>query len=342
MRSLAEPADVDSTLLRNQIDLCFLKAMAVARDQMENGMDVRNFDDDSLHSNPNNMKARAGVLPPKNFVHPSNGSRPPRPGNVRGIRSGKNINGPRNPAGMKPSRNHRLNNRMYGGYHDQSMMMQPMQQGFYPPQFNPGYHHGGYMHGHYMPPQSLNNSMNTMYGWNNPYGGNDYSNLNMSMTSEYDHYGGTQFEPSIDYEASFHLKCDESIANTSIGSHNNFEFPHYIHHGAAHNFSQPHESNVNASFDEASFNGAEVTNMQTPSKNPRPANIGTPSSPSWAHLHTVPGLNTPLAHHGPQMFDFAHVNQNMAGNGVRSHPNFMNAKPLLINHNYNHFPQVRF
>ena len=331
MRSMTEPTDVDSPLLRNQIDKCFLKAMAAARDQMENGTLECKKNEERLHADygSSKMKGRASF---SSYASSSNSgnNRPPRNGGVRGSRS--NRNNPRNGGGMNnQNRSQRGNNRMYNPYHEQSMMMQ--QQGYYqqPPHYPDPYNHGAYVPNHYMS-QSMNN---TICGWNNHYGGNDYSNMNVSMGSEWgqQYYGN----PHFDHEASFQIKCDDSVANTSLASHNNFE-------GSQHSVQfvgqppVPHQvltSTSNTSFDEASQNGAEVTKttMQTPSKNE--ANIGkVQNSPSWAHLHQVPGVTTP----GTQ-----HRNPMCGGNvpdatQFQQHQNWLNAKPLLINHTYQPFP----
>lgn len=347
MRSLSEPSDVNSPLLKNQIDKCFLIAMAAARDKMENGaQETRNHEDTTASSDFTAQKQKDRV---GNYKFTSNnGNKPPRYGVMRGSRSNRNANGHMMPNKHWRSQHH-ANNRMYG-YHDQNMMMQPqIQQGYYPAQFNPGYH-GGYVPNHYMH-QSMSS---TICGWNQPYGGNDFSNLNISMSSEWDQqqYYGNQFDPSMDHDVSIHFKCDDSVANTSIASQNHFEAPQHAPH-PVYNLTQLQEqsgspnvkinsetrNNTNNSFDEASLNGNEVAPMQTPSKQPSPANLATPASPSWAHLHTVPGVTTPLAQHGHHMFDASQANR---GNGaVRGNPNWVNnAKPLLISHSYNHFPQV--
>ena len=363
MRSLIEPADVDSSLLRSQIDRCFLKAMAAAREQMENsGYDSKPYEEASVNSeiSATNSKVRSGVVPNQSFATTSNGSRPPRYGG-RGSRTIKNNNGHRNLNGQNKQWRGRGANRMYGTYmpQDQSMLMQPhMQQGMYNPYFNHSYA-GGYVPSHYVH-QSMNNSI---CGWNHPYGGNDYSNLNMSVSGEWDQqYYGNQYDVSMDTDPSFY-KCDESIANTSIASLNHFEGAQYVSH-----FPVPHNvmhrqdngasisgqersmpNSANASFDESSTNGNDAAiTMQTPSKERSNANIGTPASPSWAHLHTVPGLATPVTQHGPSshhMIDNSETRQNnrMGANaGMRASSNWMNAKPLLINPNFNQFPQVRF
>lgn len=341
MRSLAEPTDVDSALLRNQIDICFLKAMAAERDQME-AIDMRCHDEPSVNSNAGfiSVNGRTGNSSTQSFAMQSNGSRPPRHGGVRGSRSTRGAIVQRMP-NNRQWRNQRNNNRMHSGYHDPNMMIPPhMQHGYYPPHFNHVYH-GGYAPNQYMQP-SLNH---TIYGWNNPYGGNDYSNLHNSMSTNYDYYHGSHFEPSMEHEQSFNIKCDDSVANTSIASHNNFEGTHFSYNVTGHNLNQLHDNSImhsaNASFDEASLNAPEPTNMQTPSKHFGATNFGTPDSPSWAHLQSVPGLTTPVTHHGHHMIsqDNPSVSSNL---GIRTNQTFMNAKPLLINHNLNHYPpQVR-
>ena len=315
MRGLREPIDVDSALLRNQIDICFLKAMATARDQIENGrLETKSQEgSNNSYSAPANVKEEVnGIMRNQSFASRNSSCRPPRHGGSRGSRGGRNTK----MYGRSKQWQDQRHSHSYGLYHDQSMIMQHQphfQHGYYPPHFNPSYH-GGYVPNHFMH-QSLDNSI---MGWNNPYGGNDFSNLNMSMSSNYNLYA-TQLE----HDMSFHTRCDDSVANTSFASHNNFEGHQQI------------PTTVNASFDEASLNGAEVNNIQTPSKNSKP----TSSSPSWAHLHSVPGLNTPIAPHGPPMFEGPLANQN--NGNFRGIPSFANAKPLLINHTYNQFPQVR-
>ncbi len=365
MRSFMEPADVDSSLLRDQIDVCFLKAMAAARDQMENGRQ----DEGSLNSDrtaPKAVRTNESV-PNQNYAPSSLGCKPPRHGGARGSRANRNMNSSRmlNGGPSKQWRNQRRGgNRMYGGVpQDQSMMMQHhMQQGLYPPQYNTSFHsHGSYVPSHYLS-QSMNNSI---CGWNHPYGGNDYSNLNMSMSGmsgEWDQqYYGNHWDPSMDNDGSFHFRCDESIANTSIASTNHFDTMQQNPQIPVHNLTQGTESgrsdngppgvqdrmvpsSANGSFDEASLNSDNIA-MQTPSKDRRaPVVVGTPASPSWAHLHMVPGLATPVTQHGPSshhVFDGPEGHQTNGG-GMRGNNNWMNAKPLLINHNYNHYPQVSF
>ncbi len=368
MRSLVEPADVDSSLLRNQIDVCFLKAWKAQREQMENGGQERNIED-SQNCGDSKGKGRAEVLPNQSFASSTHSIRPPRHGGARGSRHNR-LNNSQRFNGHRQWRNQR-GNRMYGGYppQDQSMMMPPqIQHGMYPHHFDQSFH-GGYVPGHpYMQP-SMNSSI---IGWNHPYGGNDYSNLNISVSGEWDQYHGNQFDPSVEREPSFHVQCDDSVANTSVASFNHFEGPHqHAHMPPMHNFTQRHASassggslntkdqaisnSEHSSFDDNAEHANEPINttMQTPSKEVTKTKncpkIGTPASPSWAHLQMVPGLATPLTQHGvhaahripdgsEQCLNNA-VNHNSA---MRPISNFANAKPLFINPNFNHhFPQVR-
>jgi hypothetical protein len=367
MRSLTEPTDVDSPILRDQIDVCFLKALNAAREQMENG-ENRNYEENSVTSDFSapSSKARKNMNSNQSFASSAHGAKPPRYGGMRGSRSGRSVSSQSQRSLNSSNRRSRYSGhtRMYNGYptQDPNMMMPPphMQQGMYHPQYNPSYH-GGYVHGHYMP-QNVNN---TICGWNNHYGGNDFSNINMSMTSDYDpNYYVNQYDPSMDHEGSFYLRCDESVANTSIASFNQFEAPHHSSQASMQSYTQPNEqgsvenagsssiqampNSANASFDEASYNGdptAESMPMQTPCKDRKGANLGTPASPSWAHLHFVPGLGTPVAQHGHsahQLFDRsenAQNNANAGNGGMGGSSTWRNAQPLLIKNSYNHFPQ---
>lgn len=363
MRSLVEPADVDSPLLRDQIDVCFLKAWKAQRDQMENGGQERIYDD---NKNKSEYKAKGRAESNQSFMSSTNGSRPPRHGGSRGPRSNRMTNNQRFPHGSSRHWRHQRGNRMYGGYppHDQSMMMPPhMQHGMYhPPQYNPSFH-GSYVPGHYMS-QSMNNSI---VGWNHPYGGNDYSNLNISVSGEWDQFHGNQYDPSME-NGSFYGQCDDSVANTSVASFNNFEGAHFhtqvppvvptisqrqVSGGSINTTEQQGISNnEHGSFEGASNVAESITGtMQTPAKeaprNRNTPNLGTPASPSWAHLHMVPGLATPLTQQGGlsghQMTDGSEQSQNNGAkhnSGMRQNQNWANAKPLFINPNFNHhFPQ---
>ncbi len=364
MRSLVEPADVDSALLRNQIDVCFLKAWKAQKDQMENGGQERNYED---RSEASDLKSKGRADPNQSFASNTNGNRPPRHGTSRVSRNNRTHSNQKFSYGPnRQYRTHRGNRTMYGGYPPQNhnMMMAPqMQHGMYPPHFN-GSFHGGYVPGHYMQ-QSMNNSV---IGWNHPYGGNDYSNLNISASGEWDQFHGNQYDPLMENEASFYVHCDDSVTNASVASFNQFEVPHYNAHPPppVHTLNQRQVSNgsINqvmsnnsngSSFEEGGSNTNKqiTTTMHTPAKEaPKDKstnNIGTPASPSWAHLHMVPGLATPLGQNGgpsrqQQMPDGSEKNESNGpkhNSSIRPNSNWANAKPLLINPNFNHhFPQV--
>jgi len=189
-------------------------------------------------------------------------------------------------------------------------------------------------------------------------------NVSMSgmsgMSGEWDqqYYGNHWEQPLMDNEGSFHYRGDESVASASVASINHFEavqqhpqIPmHNLTQGTDNGKSENGSTNVqnktvagssNDSFDEASLASENIA-MQTPSKDRRAPSVSTPASPSWAHLHMVPGLTTPVApQHCPsphQTFDGAEGRQSNVG-VMRGNNNWMNAKPLLINHSYNHYPQ---
>ena len=360
MRSLSEPDDCDSALLRSQIDQCYLIAFKNQREQMENGGQERNYEE-SVEDFKNK---RTQGISNQSFVSSTNGSRPPRHGGSRGPRHNRMPHNQRFANGHHRQYRNQYGQRMYGGYppQDHSMMIPPhMHHGMYPPHFNQSFH-GGYVPGqHYMQP-----SMNTsMLGWVNNYGGNDYSNLNISVSAEWEQYNSNHFDPSMDYG-----HCDESIANTSVTSLNHFEPSHHhfppvppvqtidqrqVSNGTNNTNNEAISNTESGSFEDGTLNVPEqVTNtMQTPakeaSKKSNASIQGTPASPSWAHLHTVPGLATPLAHHGapsgPHVADGAENHQSSGvehNPGMRPNSNWVNPKSLFINPNYNnhHFPQV--
>lgn len=365
MRSLAEPLDVDSALLRNQIDVCFLKSWKAQKDLMENGAQERMYEDGSEASE---FKAKGRAEPNQSFASSNNGSRPPRHGGSRGSRYNNRMStNQRYSYGQhRHSRNQR-GNRMYGGYppHNHGMMMPPqMQHGMYAPPYNTSFH-GSYVPGHHYMHQSMNNSL---VGWNH-YGGNDYSNLNISASGEWDQFHGNQYDGVMEAEqGSFFAggsNCDDSVTNGSVASFHQFEgHPHYtgglprpppvpsldqrqVSNGSI-NQASSNNSNV-SSFEEGGSDEPTPSTMQTPAKEAArmnfAPNIGTPASPSWAHLHMVPGLATPLGQHGgpsgPHMHDGSEQNQSIRSNtGMRPNQNWANAKPLFINPNFNHhFPQ---
>ena len=368
MRSLIEPADVDSTLLRDQIDVCFLKAMAAARDQMENGgQENKHYDENPVISEFPAPKSKGR----NNSMSNMNGNRPPRHGGGRSSRSNRSVNSQRSSKfSNRQYRNHRGGNVVYSGYptQDPNMMIQPM----YHQPFNTSYngtfvHNNGSYAGHYMP-QSVNNSIHGCY---NGYGGNDQSNLNLSMSSEWDpqqqqqYYQG-QYDQPIENEGSIYVKCDESVASASIVSYANFEHMYcpsyppvhhltqqsegsYVEHSMPSTVTETMPDSANASFDEASLNGGNNTDtipMQTPCKGKSDAKNASPPSPPWSHLQMIPGVTTPMAQSAPAAHypvdgsESSQINGVNANGGIRANPNWASAQPLLINHNYNHYPQV--
>ena len=360
MRSLSEPDDCDSGLLRTQIAQCYLIAFKNQREQMENGGQERNYEEGAEGF----KNKRSQAMSNHSFVSSTNGSRPPRHGGSRVPRHNRMPNNQRFANGHHRQHRNQYGQRMYGGYppQDHSMMVPPhMQHGMYPPHFNQSFH-GGYVPVHHYMQPSMNTSM---LGWANNYGGNDYSNLNISVSAEWEQYNSNHFDPSMDYG-----QCDDSIANTSVTSYNYFEASHQnlasvppvhtiaqrqVSSGTNNTSSQAISNTESGSFEDGTLNVAErVTNtIQTPSKEaPKKNSVsiqGTPASPSWAHLNTVPGLATPSTHQGallgPHVSDGSENHQSSGfkhNPGMRSNSNWVNPKSLFINPNYNnhHFPQV--
>mmetsp|Transcript_33428 Transcript_33428/g.38915 ORF Transcript_33428/g.38915 Transcript_33428/m.38915 type:complete len:833 (+) Transcript_33428:334-2832(+) len=321
MRSLSEPSDVESSLLRDQIDICFLKSMQAAREQMNSGgqQSTRSVEEQSVHSDYSSQKsyARSAQIQNQSFTSMQSSSRPPRYGGNRGIRPIRNNYG--NRVHPKQYRNPRHNS-MYGAYSHPDPSMIPQQQ-----MFQPSYSYGNGYGGQYMHP-SVNGSF---CGWN-PYGGND---LSMSMSG--DSYLVNPYDRRMENESFY--RCDDSVTNVSIA-----EAPQYPNHVPVHNLthgSEGYEGNIvsfdgrqvsvpvsaNASFDETSSNGIVANDsMKTPCKARSDAIPATPPS-SCAHLFRgMPGLVTPVSHAPSHRM-------------VDTSSNYVEAKPLLINNNYNHY-----
>lgn len=335
MRTIIEPKDVDSPLLRDQIDQSFLKAMAAEKSQLASGADAYQRETYGENSAPNRRPSYSHEDTKRNPTKP--GSRPPRP-NLRGGRNSNRVPNGRKNFGGRQSRRQQPRNGYMGMNH---MVPQQMHHGMY----YGGPYQGGQMSGHYMPPHPENEYY---------YGG--WVQQPLPNVAEYDNtnYGGGEFSNAEQYYAPHHNGNMHSNGNMHPNGNWSQCPPTTDQEGAASVCSDRQANDDASQYSDQgmcepesvslSFIGPKVSNpvvtcktpsKQTPLKERTNSSITPgPPSPYWGHLTglAMSGLATPVdgrLSHSPH-YGFEHSGP--------SHGNNAHVKPLLIN-NYSHIRQ---
>lgn len=310
IRNLTEPTDVDSPLLRSQIDQSFLKAMAEAREQMKDGAQEqyvkRSDDTDSARDDAQSRSSRDTDA--SRFSH------------MKSPRS--RSNGNRTPGNQHDGRMMGIN-RSYSG--NWSVIDHPVPHGVYPHQFsyNPysGHHPTQYvpygswgMHGDHQSHMS-NEWGHPMH--NMPY----YNSWNGGMGSDRD----LPFYPPAGDSSVGH---NSGVVSVDTGGSRN----------ASHHFNQMHMSEQSGDIkaEDGSFHEVQNGIMQTPSKN-RNAD-GNPSSPYWGHLQyaAMAGIGTPGEGHQQRSANDVNDRGRWSNKKKGKSSGVKKAKPLLINSNYSY------
>ena len=324
MRNLGEPKDVESPLLRSQIDQSFLRAMAAAKEQMSSGGEEHHYSEKSYGE----KQYTSGPLPNQRRLvgvdslrHSSTkGNRPPRPSGRGGPRPPKGSSG-RNNTGTGTTQRRYPNNGYHNngypgpnnGYPGMNSMMapqmnMPMHQNMY--QYDP--YQAANQSAHYMPPHPEDEYYYGHGGgwvpgpeYDNP---NNYSYLDQSMVSQ-----------------------DMQYYQASDGSVHQGNWHPYMASGQDVSVCSNQGEDVSQCSDQVSQIGVpEGVSLSfigpnvTPSKDRRGGVTSAPQSPCWAHLHTLAmsGLVSPNGRQPPSYYENGHPH----GNGQ--------LKPLMIN-NFN-------
>lgn len=316
MRSLAEQTDVDSPLLRSQIDQSFLKAMAEAREQMKDGAqeqyskrveDTESLRDESQSGSSREVEQRGGrfnqMKSPRNK---NNGNRTPGSG-------GKHR--------QQDRMVHMSSNRSYSGNWPAAENHMP--PGPYPHHvpYNPypGHHPNQYMpYGGW----GISAEQQTMVSteWGHPMNNMPYYNSWNGAPGRGQHFfphdnasRGFNSVASVEGEFPDTYQLDQM----SISEHNDFDL------------SSERDPNENPHYE------LENDIMQTPSKN---RNERSMSSPYWGHLKhaAMAGIGTPSEGRQPKSAQDMNERGRWSNKKRGKSSGMKKAKPLLINSSYNY------
>ncbi len=323
MRTLSEPADVESPLLRNQIDQFLLRSMAVSKEQLASGEEGFNNASDSFSVSSMSNHRNSNMSMDKRNSLVNAGSRPPRHGS-KGARPPKGMNN-RKSFGGKQRRHQTIN-----GYLGPHQMMPPgmMHHGMYP-SYDP--YHG---------------SQTNQYGQPHPDGEYYYNGWGQPMHASVDYQDGSyHFDQSMDM--SYYHPHDASFVQPPWHG-NPYGMPMVPNQG--HGEEMSHCSDQASQIVEPegvslSFIGPQAGNQngpprqdgtcQTPAKSdPRNgANHSAPHSPFWGHLNmatlAMSGLASPNTGGHPPPSPYDHQDAVHGNGGHGNAPNV--ARPLLIN-----------
>ena len=335
LRPLAEPGDVDSPLLRSQVDEHFLRAMASAREQITNGgiqQERANLHKSIAQQVGNDKTARKIAPNGRNTIplHPQRVTPLPASypfhANQTPAESAYGKGGDAKPYGYQGHGGHWWangwpqyaycdENSVQSGLSNDSYLQQYNEYGMYPGT-TPGMYYG--------PPQDRPDF----------YYGQLYPPPPGMTPEQYQADGWMGHPPTGDPNSTYAQTTDGSSYIHPPGTPTSHSSPHQIYNPYQYSPShmQPGRNFVPDN---------RATPVQTPHKSPY-AQAGVPSSPYWGHLDqstlAMTGLVTP---HGkvpetPQRSgrtsDGEEVDGNDSPESEQSHEDFAaNAKPLLIN-----------
>jgi len=272
LRPLQEPGDVDSPVLRNQIDEAFLRTMQAQREQMrESGGSQPGSSKSKKRADNNEASTQAAV---------SNGPPPTYPGRSPTAAVPRQIHGVRRPRyfpngswyqGWDPSYQHQQQ--------DSSSVHSELSTNSYPQAaFDPNHPHYSHHHHHPHPmyPSPYGYLPHPMYAPQAPP--SDHSNSTGGYNHYHDpHYGGPWMDPSLAYAMQQ-------------------QYYHHHHHGAPP--SSPYHQPI-ANQEAATVSPDEAVDQHHPATpfkyDPEKPNMNL-ASPYWSHLDQATlamGLATP-------------------------------------------------
>lgn len=378
MRNCGEPVDLESPLLRSQIDECFLKAMDAAKKQMASGEQYQ-YESNSVESNGQVANVRAeyqhhqpisdavqfhpsgnqfgqnpnaigqqGLLKGAHCVGNTNGngsSRPPK---------GKPPQGKKNPNSSTKQRRNRKKtaerNAMIGGYHmagwpnAHQMMSQP--PNMYPPShypYNPQPPSGNF-------PTGNEYSFSGFSGPPGMYGNEDYSHVHPPphgppewghpMNGDMHYYN--QWEQPARNGAQYFQAPTGPIPNWPVHENSPIHSePPQVITGMFEHVERVHGGqDIESTVESTISEGYSDEVIQTPLKSKPGSNTPIPVSPYWAHLgfSTLAMSGVATPQGGHQPASPFHPIDNSKCN--KGEMNGMNnSKPLLINAPYNYHHQ---